>query len=154
MIHDDTEIIKIKDVVRALATYLQDEITIQSSEQFDKIMAARNSLFEVSSEFASYVVEASLRLNYSSRVNNYLADLFIHLRWLANNDEEFQKRICELLRTSFALQPGRIEAANSILLEFFESYRGLTLNYISISKFREIYSAFVSRMIDQVIKNA
>jgi hypothetical protein len=154
MIHDDSEIIKIKEVVKALATYLQDEMLIQSSEQFDKIQAARNGLFQVSSDFAGYVVEASLRLNYSSRVNAYLADLFIYLRWLANSDEAFQHRIGEMLRTSIVVQPGHIETANAILLEFFEAYRGLSLNFISINKFREIYSSFVSKLIEQVIKSA
>jgi hypothetical protein len=114
----------------------------------------RNSLFEVSSEFAGYVVEASLRLNYTSRVNNHLADIFLYLRWLANQDEGLLRRITEILQRSIVLQPAHIEAADLLLADFYEQFKGLTLNYLSLSRFRDIFSVFVSRLIDQIVKKS
>ena len=153
MIHEDSEIIKIKDLVKAMANYLHDELLIHSSDQIEKITAVRGSLFEVSSEFASYVIEACLRLNYTSRVNNCLADLFLNLRWLANNDEAFHQRLAAMLQTAIAVRPGRQDAATVILAEFYGNYRQLSLNFISMNRFREIFSSFVSKLIEQVIKS-
>lgn len=137
-----------------MASYLNDELLIANSPQLEKIVQVRNGLFDVSSEFAGYVVEASLRLNYSSRVNNHLADIFLYLRWLANQDEAFLRRITEILQRTIVVQPAHIEAADYLLADFYEQFKNLTLNYLSLSKFRDIFSSFVSKLIDQIIKKS
>lgn len=152
MIHEDSEIIKIKDLVKSIASYLHDELLIHSSEQIEKITAVRNGLLGVSSEFASYVIEACLRLNYTSRVNNCMADLFLNLRWMANNDEAFHQCLASMLQNTIAVRSGHQEAAGAILGEFYGNYRQMSLNFISMNRFREIFSSFVSKLIEQVIK--
>lgn len=143
-----------RDVIKALANYLNDELIIGNSPQLEKITLVRNSLFEVASDFAGYVVEASLHLNYTSRVNNHLADIFLYLRWLANQDEGFLRRITEILQRTIVVQPGHVAACDLLLAEFYEQFKGLSLNFLSLSKFREYFSSFVSKLIEQVIKKS
>jgi hypothetical protein len=151
MIHDETDIIKVKDVVRAITSYLHDEVLI-GGDSAPKAESVRNSLAQIASEFAGSVVEASLKLNYTSRVNNYLADLFLHLRWLAKDDMSFMNNIHEVLQRTVAVSQVQIEIADRLLTEFYEQYKSLSLNFISVSKFREYFSAFVAKLIEQIIK--
>jgi hypothetical protein len=135
-----------------VANYLNDELLIGNSDQIDKIMLVRNSLLDSASEFAGYVIEASLRLNYTSRVNNHLADIFLYLRWLANDDTLFLQKITEILQRTIIVQQAHIESANHLLTEFYENFKQLTLNFLSLNKFRDFYSSFISKLIDQIIK--
>ena len=82
---------------------MNDEILINNNEQIDKVIAVRNGLGEIAIEFAGLIVEASLKLNYSSRVNNNMADLFLYLRWLSNDDSTLMTTITEMLQRSFSL---------------------------------------------------
>lgn len=154
MIYEESELIKIKDLVKAITMYLHDELLINNSESLEKITRVRNSLSQVASDFAGYVIEASFKLNYTMRVNNFLADLFIHLRWIVGNDSTFMQAITNILLQSITSQPGLVNVANTLLSEFYESYKTLSLNFISINSFRQVFSSFVEKFIENIIKHS
>lgn len=153
-IHDETEIGKVKDVVKSVTIYIHDELVIGNSEHLSKIETVRNSLAEAARDFCGYVLEASYKLNYSTRVNNLLADLFIHLRWLSNDDQALVNSLSDVLNRSIANRPELSEVSKVLLMQFYQNFTKLTLNFVSVSKFREIYSEFVQALIRDIIKKA
>ena len=109
---------------------------------------------ETARDFCGYVLEASYKLNYTTRVNNLLADLFIHLRWLSNDDQALVNSLNDVLSRTIANQPQFTEIGKALLLQFYESFNKLSLNFVSVSKFREIYSEFVQKLIQEIIKKS
>ena len=154
MVYEETDLIKIKDLVKAMTMYLHDELHINNSESMEKITRVRSSLGQVASDFAGYVIEASFNLNYTMRVNNFLADLFIYLRWIVGNDTSFMQAITTILHQSLAAKPGLANVANTLLSEFYESFKTLTLNSISVNAFRQVFSSFVEKFIENIIKHS
>ena len=152
MIYEENDLVKIKDVVKGISNYLHDELLIKNAENMERLVGVRNSLTRIASEFAGYVIEASIKLSYTTRVNNHLSDVFIYLRWIVGNDKEFIQTISMILHQTIATISNHVQLCNMILEEFYESFKGLSLNFISITRFREIYTSFIGKIIDQIIK--
>jgi hypothetical protein len=150
MIHDDSDIVKIKDLVKQVATYFHDELLINNNEALATVRAVRGGLQGVCSELAGCVVEACVKLNYTSRVNNHMADLFLALRWLANDDEALLNAVSLVLQRS--LQPHELPLMKDLLLDFYHQFRPLAYNFLSFTKFRDIYLRCISSLIEKIFK--
>lgn len=149
LIHDDSFLSSIKDVLYDFSVKLLEEIQIGSQGSMQKAVEIRKALSSLNKTITLTIFEASLNLNYQTRTVNAFADILWSVIHLDGEGGASLSEAHEYLTRIFVKDPSDAEMVNVCLIEMRDQFKQPIKH--GLQRFHEYFKKFINEFVKNVV---
>lgn len=117
LLHDDTNIVHIRNMVSRISYQIIEEIEINSEHMTLKAQEVRLGILPKLSELCHIILEVNFGLNYQMRASNSMADIILCCLQMDDQNSSLLKSIRNFLVNQYAQQVNHPEIIDNLLNE-------------------------------------